>query len=253
MPNDIALFYYYSTPTLPENCYLNLSKDIAYRNMFLLHCDRKLVHFEFPVFEDHSYNTICNKDGLRDLIKRPTTNDKYIIFRTRNHTTKQCNIIGYYKIKKSYYQETNKFNNNGFVWGIEAEAHLLYKNQLPFNKIIRRGYRRTWGENHMWEYELNRLLEEISKRNNVADEYQKETNKIINIFNDSNMICEWRESCVKCEDKKHCKVYREYNKYKLKTNGSDMYDVLHHIYKNNNENNIYSRNVLIKYPKIYLK
>ena len=97
---DIVLFYYYSSPLLPEDCYLQLSKDIAYRNMFMINNESDKIHFEFPMFEDHSYNTICSTKGLRSLIKRPDSHEKYIIFRTKNIDTGECIIIGYYKIKR---------------------------------------------------------------------------------------------------------------------------------------------------------
>jgi len=65
---DIVLFYYYSFPPVPDGCFLGLLSDIAYRNMFLLPCPGNKIHFEFPMFEDHSYNSICNRLGVRELI-----------------------------------------------------------------------------------------------------------------------------------------------------------------------------------------
>jgi len=55
MVNDSILFFYYSMPELPEYCYLNLKPEIAYRNMLMFPSD-DVIHFELPVFEDHSYN-----------------------------------------------------------------------------------------------------------------------------------------------------------------------------------------------------
>lgn len=148
MAIDIVLFYYYSSPSLSDCCYLELDSEVAYRNLLMItpSSDKK-IHFEFPVFEDHSYNTICNLKGVKSLIKRPSENEKYIIFRTKDQDTGASNIIGYYKIGRSFYYETNMFNNNGFVWGIEAnEPRLLKKGALQYKgPSLKQGYKTSWG------------------------------------------------------------------------------------------------------------
>jgi hypothetical protein len=248
MATDIALFYYYSSPSLPEDCYLQWDQDVAYRNMLMIApVSKNKIHFEFPVFEDHSYNTICNLDGVRSLIKRPNGNEKYIIFRTKNQDTGTSDIVGYYKIGRSFYYETNMFNNNGFVWGIEAdEPHLLKRDALEYRgPPLRQGYRTTWGGNE-WKTRLSEILEQISVKENISQKYQNETNRVISIFKDQSKIDEWREFCESCENK--CTFYRRNTIYKNK-HQSDLFSVIYHAYTTN----LYSRNELLKLKKIYLQ
>ena len=81
MSIGIALFYYYSMLPIPRSCYLRLNQKIAYRNMFPIPMANISIHFEFPMFEDHSYNTICNRKGVRTLIQKSDLTDRYIILR----------------------------------------------------------------------------------------------------------------------------------------------------------------------------
>ncbi len=248
MATDIALFYYYSSPSLPENCYLQWDQDVAYRNMLMIvPISENKIHFEFPVFEDHSYNTICNLGGVRSLIKRQSENDKYIIFRTKNPDSGKSNIVGYYKIGRSFFYKTNMFNNNGFVCGMEAsESHLLRKGTLEYRgPPLKRGYRLSW---HMpeWKERLSEILVRISEHEDISQKYQDETNRLISIFQDETKINDWRECCEQCEEK--CTFYRHNSRYKNK-NKSDLFSVIHHTYTSN----LYSRNKLLSIAKIYLQ
>jgi len=247
MVTDISFFYYYSSPTLPENCYLNLDPDVAYRNWLLSPSGRK-IHFEFPVFEDHSYNTICNTKGVRSLIKRPSENEKYIIFRTRNDDTNKSNIIGYYRVGRAFYHETNLFNNNGFVWGIETdECHLLKKDALEYTgPLLKQGHHVSWNT-EKWNEILFDILEDIPKYENIAKKYQDETNRLISLFKNIDKMDEWRDFCKSCNNNK-CKFFIKNRNYR-KNHISDLFSVIHHTYSTN----IYSRNELLKLNKIYLK
>ncbi|MHA1250912.1 MAG: hypothetical protein ACTSRP_13045 [Candidatus Helarchaeota archaeon] len=248
MVKDIVLFYYYSSLSLPDECFLNLSKKIAYRNMFLFRCPQNKIHFEFPMFEDHTYNSICNTKGVKSLIKRPKTNEKYIIFRTYNYDIKKNIIIGYYKVMKEYFQETKMFNNSGFIWGIEAgETHLIEKNKIIYNgPKITRGYRVSW-KSKKWENILNDLLRQIKQEKDISDLYKKETNRLISFFKSPSNIKKWRNQCKKCFVKNKCTLNRRYTRYNNSHN-CDMYSVLYKIYTSN----IYSRNILNKIPKRYI-
>lgn len=248
MAVDIALFYYYSSPSLSDCCYLEWDSDVAYRNllMFPPSSDKK-IHFEFPVFEDQSYNTICNLKGVKSLIRRPSENEKYIIFRTKDPDTGASNIIGYYKIGRSFYYETNMFNNNGFVWGIEAnESHLLKKGALQYRgPSLKQGYKTTWGGSE-WKTKLIGILGQISEKENIAQKYQDETIRLISIFKNKSKINEWREFCKNCDEK--CTFYRRNTIYKNQ-HQSDLFSVIHHAYTTN----LYSRNELLNLNKIYIR
>lgn len=246
MQKDIVLFYYYSSPPVPEKCFLSLREDIAYRNMFLLKCPDSLIHFEFPMFEDHSYNTICNRKGLRSLIQRPNHHEKYIIFKTCD-----ADVIGFYKVLKAYYQESKMFNNYGFVWGIEAYPHLIEKGVIKYQgPRIPRGYRSSWSVNAKsdWNKILNELLFQIQKEKNISDIYQSETNRLLGIFRDPKME-EWKDSCKVCATQSKCALFREFKKYAEANPDSNMFSVINNIYSGN----LYSRNILNRVPKIYLK
>lgn len=212
MVKDIIMFYYYSSPTLPEKCFLSWDPDIAYRNLLIFAFNNKF-HFEFPVFEDHSYNSICNLTGVRGIIKRPKENEKYIIFRTKNQDTKKSSIVGYYKIGECYFQRTNLFNNYGHVWGIEAsEFHLLKKDELEYKgPILRQGYQVSWHD-PKWNRILNEILGQISARANIAARYKEETNRLISIFKNKTRISQWREFCEHCGTK--CRFFRTNERYK---------------------------------------
>lgn len=249
MVKDIALFYYYSSPSTPKGCFLELSNDIAYRNMFLVPYAENKIHFEFPAFEDHSYNTICTREGVRSLIQRPSEHEKYIIFRTKNRDTKESNIIGYYQLGRAYYQETKMFNNNGFVWGIEAkDTHLVKKGAIIKELNLRQGYRISWRTDD-WDNILTNLLRRIKKEKNISERYQSETNRLIELFKDEEKMNEWKEHCQSCENQKDCTLYRRFKHYNNAYPNSDMFSVINKIYTTN----LYSRNVLNKLPKIYLR
>lgn len=250
MPQDIVLFYYYSSRSLPENCFLNLSRKVVYRNIFLFRCADNKMHFEFPVFEDHSYSTICNRIGLRNLIKRPRDQEKYIIFKTKNYDTNEDIIVGYYRVGRQYYQETRLFNNNGFVCGIEADnAYLVPKGTIIYDgPNIPRSYRVSW-RTEEWSIVLNNLIDRIETQENISDLYQQETNRLIEFFQDEENIDEWRRTCINCNLRNQCNLYRRYRLYNNSHQDFDMFSVLHRVYSTN----IYSRNALIQIPRIYLR
>lgn len=249
METDIVLFYYYSSSPVPDGCFLGLSRDIAYRNMFLLPCPDSKIHFEFPMFEDHSYNTICSRTGVRRLIERPSKNRKYIIFRTKDHEAGGSCIIGSYRVRRAYYQETNMFNNHGFVWGIEATPHLIRKGAIRYEgPTLRQGYRTSWNTNE-WNRILSDLLHRIKKEKNISDVYSSETNRLIRLFKAKESMDKWRKSCQSCEHQSSCILHRYFARYNDKHPNSNMFSVIHNIYNKN----IYSRNVLNQIPKIYLE
>lgn len=244
MEKDIVLFYYYSSRFVPNGCFLRLSNDIAYRNMFLLPCPGNKIHFEFPMFEDHSYNSICNRLGLRNLIKRPSEHEKYIIFRTEDR-----NIIGFYRVRCAYYQETNMFNNNGFVWGIEADPYLIKKGAIKYDgPRLRQGYKASWHSSE-WDKILTELLDKIQDEENTSDIYKLETNRLIELLRDNKKTKEWQKNCLACEKQANCHLYLRFDKYSREHTNSNMFSALNRVYNSN----LYSRNVLSKVPKNCLK
>lgn len=248
MAKDTILFYYYSMPELPNYCYLKLRPEIAYRNM-LMFPYQDVIHFELPVFEDQSYNTICNRDGLKALIKRQSGNEKYIILQTRSIKTGKKYIIGYYRIGRKFYYETKMWDNYGFVWGIESSnVHLLKKDELEYTgQKIPRTPPRSWGSNNSWGPILEGLIEEISSRPNIASLYQSETERLVRLFKDPLQLQKWREQCSRCGNRK-CTFFNKNRNYQNETSHSDLISVIQHAYSSN----LYSRNVLQNLHKHYI-
>lgn len=244
MERDIVLFYYYSSPPVPDVCFLRLLNDIAYRNMFLLPCPGDKIHFEFPMFEDHSYNSICTRIGVRDLIKKPSDHEKYIIFRTENK-----NVIGFYRIIRAFYQETDMFNNNGFVWGVEAYPYLIQKDKVKYDgPRLRQGYQASW-RGREWTILLSDLLDEIQNYRNVSEIYRTETIRLVELFKDRLKVEEWKERCLLCTKQSECPIYLKFSKYNAEHPDANMFYVLNRIYNSN----VYSRNYLSEIPRIYLR
>lgn len=248
MTKDIIGVYYYSSPKIPDECYLKLSPDILYRNMFFLPCG-EYIHFEFPMFEDHSYNTICNCHGVKNLIKKKSNKDKYILFRTKNCETNESNIVGYYKVGEAYYQKTDMFDNNGFVWGIKSsESHLVKKGSIIYDgPRFPRKYVCSW-KSDKWNKILSSIISRIQEEENVEDLYQTETNRLIDIFKSNKKINEWKNHCITCEVKNQCTLNRRYRRYQHYSS-SDMFKLFSNVYKSN----LYSRNVLEHIPKIKIE
>jgi hypothetical protein len=240
-------------PILSEDCYLKLNPKVAYRNMLMLPKGDGKIHFEFPVFEDHSYNTICNRNGMRAIIEKDpdSDNERYMLFQTFDEKLKKKFIIGYYRIGKRFYYETKKWDNYGYVWGIESdEVHLLSKDALQYNgPSISPGYRSSWSKskkNINWNEIIEHYFREIQSRENIKDLYQSETIRIIKLFKDPEKIKAWRNQCETCIEK--CEFFRKNLQFK-KNHENDLLSVIHLAHTSD----LYSRNELLKLKKIYLR
>jgi len=249
MAKDSILFYYYSMPELPDYCYLNLKHEVAYRNM-LMFPSQDVIHFELPVFEDHSYNTICNRDGLKALIKRPPENEKYVIFQTKSNEDGKKHIIGYYRLGRKFFYATKMWDNYGYVWGFESsDVHLLKKDELEYvGQKIPRTPPRSWGSNDRWKPILEGLIDEISSRPNIASLYKSEAERLVNLFKNPQKLQEWREKCCHCGNR-DCTFFNRNRRYRNEHPDSDLISVIQHAYSSN----LYSRNVLQNLDKHYLR
>ena len=170
-----------------------------------------------PVFEDHSYNTICNRKGLKALIQRPQQNEKYLIFQTSNYENGEKQIVGYYRVGLEFYYETKMWDNYGFVWGIEgSDVHLIKKGELVYsgNRIPRYASTFHGDQNRYWESKLNELINDISSRPNIAPTYKSETNRLISLFKNPEKLKEWRQKCMVCTSKKMCTFFRRNRIYR---------------------------------------
>lgn len=235
---------------MPDCCYLQMRPDIAYRNMLLLPCENKRIHFELPFFEDHSYNTICNRYGVMSIIQRPESNEKFILFKTTNQMTGEASVVGYYRVGQAYYQESKVFNNNGFVWGFSAaEPHLVKLREVIFD-VPRpgRGYKKTWDTDSRWPPILRDLLRRARAKADCASIYRAETNRLVSLLKDERQVSEWRRQCGSCDARLECAVHRHYSKIERES-GCDMYSAINRIYRGT----IYSRNLLSKSRRILIR
>jgi hypothetical protein len=246
MKRYIVLLYYYRSPLLPKECFLKLSEDIAYRNMLLFRSEDNRIHFELPVFEDHTYNSICNYHVVVNLVENFNEYEEvYIVFRAKNLEEGESTIIGYYQIGKVYYQETNLFNRNGIVWGLKSDkAYLIRKNAINCGY---KGRGSPTSKNKKWRGSLNELLGEIERHKNISGDYQEETKRLIGIFKDMEKMNEWKEYCKRCEKQKECKFFRRAKRYEKKNRNSDLFSAINRVYTNN----LYSRNELSRLEKVY--
>ena len=246
LERDIVIFYYYSSPLPSATCYLRLLNSVVYRNMFLLPCPDGKIHFEFPVFEDHSYNTVCNRRGLRALVERPSEHDKFILFRTR---TTCHEITGFYRVRRAFFQTTRMFNNNGFVWGIEAAPHLVERGSVIYEgPTLTRGYRTSWSD-QTWRQVLNDLVDRVQQKENISELYSSETNRLIGLFKDEQAVDAWRKKCLSCVEDISCPIGRAYKRYAALHPERDMFSAVNYVYNSN----IYSKNVLETVPRVYLR
>lgn len=247
MNRDLYMFYYWSTYKPPEGCWLDISENIAHRNLFLLRDSSGEVHFEFPSFEDHTYNTICQGNNLKSLIKRDSDKDKYILFRTNSPEIDKNIVVGYYKINRAYYQETNLFDDRGYVWSIETDEPYLISSGLVETDYSERPPVCSWRQDK-YKKMLNRLIDEVENHKNIQDQYRKETNKLISIFQDSKKMEKWKEYCETCGKKEECVISKKFKKYKRK-HSRDMFSVLNNVYNSN----LYSKNILKEKTKHYIE
>ena len=148
-----------------------------------------------------------------------------------------------------YYQETNMFNSNGYIWGIESlERHLIKKETILYEKKVTRNYRTSWGPNKKYNQYLNNLLNEIKKHENISKIYKNETNRLVELFKNKNEVEKWKKACECCEKKSRCTLNRRYKRYAKKNKNSDMFSAINNIYNSN----IYSKNELNKIQKKYI-
>lgn len=248
---DIVLFPYISTPKLPEDCFIDISNDIAHRNLFLYGNMNSTIHFEYPSFEDHTYCSSCNTSGVNSLFKRKSK-EKYLIFRTKDQGSNEVSFVGYYKVGEMYYQKTKMFDNNGFVLGIKAKEVKLIKRGEIIKKasdtFIRRKYNVSWSSKPEIKDRLFEILNNIKDISyNDENRYRDETNKIISIFKNKSKLKEWNSNCQLCSKKKKCFISRKCKQYsKMNQN---YFDILNYVYTSN----LYSKNVLNQIEKVIIK
>ena len=247
---DIVSFYYYSNPVFPEKCALGISNQIIHRNIFMLPTGDK-IHFEFPSFEDFSYCSMCNYKGVNSLAER-NGGEKYIIFRTTDKTTRKINIVGYFKVGRMYYQETDLFNNNGFTIGIESsEVKLLPRNTICIppeeERSFRRGHRVSWKTPDM-KRKLENFLENIDEQTeNLKKRYQDETKRLIKMLTNEHEIENWKQICDKCLSKDGCPLI-EYRDLWIKKHEIHLFDAIHKAYTN-----LYTKSMRDQIPRVYLR
>lgn len=127
----IASLPYYSQPEFPNDCKFSFNSDIFLRDM--LGClSSKENHYEYPKFQDFSYDVGCMRRNLPRIIKEFLDGKEvYILFRTTQYdfSNKKTYISGYYKISKAFRLKT-------YVLGKEKPFCGVFSNENVFlNKL----------------------------------------------------------------------------------------------------------------------
>ncbi|MHA2327831.1 MAG: hypothetical protein ACXACR_04870 [Candidatus Hodarchaeales archaeon] len=178
-----------------------------------------------------------------ELIRRPTENERYAIFITYDYSLKKTIVVGYYKLGRIFYYETDYFNNDGFVVGFEAsKTYLVKRGVCKLRESFSIMPRRTWSRNPDKDFNfLFRYIDEIEAHKNLSNVYQQKTLQIISTLKDNARIEEFKDKCKVCKDIKRCLLSKKNFEYLKSTSGNKHYhDVLHSIYNSY----LYSKNKL---------
>jgi hypothetical protein len=165
------LFYFNSLPDMPPGCAL-FSPEIMHRDFFMCN-PNNTGHFEYPKFENHSYDEYCHKREVHNFLDR-VSDEKYTVFYTR-HTkldgTSQNKIVGYYKVGK-----LKKFPR-GFY---SSESLLLPKSRCIPIDYVSRGVPASWGASSVREFveETLRSMKNMEEED-IAEKYRSETTRIM--------------------------------------------------------------------------
>ncbi len=124
----ITCFKYYSLPEFPQNCVFSFNSDLHLRDVF--GCTSVDRHYEYPKFQDFSYDIGCNEKGVIKAVEHfQSKNDIFVLFRTGytklDLTPKKQYFIGYYKIARAYEVRTSILGKNKKFLGFEADDVVL--------------------------------------------------------------------------------------------------------------------------------
>jgi hypothetical protein len=179
---------------MPEDCKL-FSSEVMHRDLFMCN-PTNTGHYEYPKFEDMSYDEGCHCIELRRFLGRcdPDKPDKYVVFYTR-HTQLdgkyENKIVGYFKVGKQFQKPRMGFNS--------SETVLLPKADCKGTKYHSRGVPVEWGCSSV-KKQIDNLLPNLIKRQDqsIAELYKTETNRIMNYMNDEDSRRRLVEKCEAC-------------------------------------------------------
>ncbi len=201
----VFLFYYYSLPEFPEKCKVVLRNDIILRDLLL--CSGKF-HYEYPRFENFSYDDICHNDQVRKLLNSDEE-EKYIILYSRYkflNDSKESYITGYFKVGEKYKRKYNYLKTKE-SYGFSASEYCLIKRNEAFKiDYTGQGVPSNKGDGEMskkLELYLDKL-KNLNPKNNVSDIYKSETNRILNLLSSDNGLDFIKTNCTNggCKEKK---------------------------------------------------
>lgn len=123
----IVSFPYYSLPVFPNDCEFNFNSDIFLRDMLACISNRE-NHYEYPKFQDFSYDIGCMGKNLPKIIKEFLDGKEvYILYRTTqyNFTNKKTYISGYYKVSKAFRLKTQVLGKEKPFYGIFSSENVF--------------------------------------------------------------------------------------------------------------------------------
>ncbi len=193
---------------MPKGCKL-FNPEIQNRD--LLMCNPSNTgHYQYPKFEDFSYDTGCHEREVIKFLKNPDP-VKYVVFYTRRTDFKgngKNKIVGFFKVGITNRTKTKL---------IASRKILLKKQHQPTIDYTSRGVPVSWGNSGIKDF-LNDKLNELINSNDMdaSPDYQNETIGIMNHLKLSSGRKRIIEFCENCSEKSKCYWGCVKKQYKIK-------------------------------------
>ncbi len=213
----IACFPYYGLPLFPKECKFSFNSSLLLRDM--LACISTVDHhYEYPKFQDFSYDIGCMGRNLTRIISEFLEGKEvYILFRTSLYdlSEKKTYLSGYYKVSEVFELETQILGKRKFV-GITSNENVFVDKS----------------DANLWEYKFNRgavysenekyrafLLHQIDYYKSLMDSkknqykrYQKKTIEWIKNLKDPRFRNKLFNECNSCKCE-NCYLKKKINQY----------------------------------------
>jgi len=200
----IACFPYYSLPVFPKECKFSFNSNFFLRDV--LACISTVDHhYEYPKFQDFSYDIGCMGKNLPRLISEFLRGKEvYILFRTSLYdlSDKKTYLSGYYKVSEVFELETQILGKRKFC-GINSNENVFVDKS----------------DANLWEYKFNRgaiysdnekykvyLFDQIEYYKSLMDtnknqykRYQEKTIDWVKNLKDPLFRSELLNECISCK------------------------------------------------------
>jgi len=233
----IACLHYYSFPIFPRDCKFNFNSEFFLRDMLACSSNDENNHYEYPKFQDFSYDMGCNIKNI-PRIKNEFLDGKdvYVLFRTtlKNIDKSISYISGYYRISQVYKINTwvlGTFDHFGF----KSDEVIFVKKEdaKPWTSKQKRGA--VYSTNSKYKAYLFSLLKHykslLNTKKNQSENYKNLTLKLLKNLKDQKFRSLIYNSCTDCI-KNECFLKKRMIYFQKKTNDKD-YFYLDYLYNQN--------------------